>query len=414
MADLTEPRFLSRTSPPHILTLVMLAGLSALAMNVFLPSLPKMTTYFQTDYAVMQLSVSAYLALNGVLQLVIGPLSDRYGRRPVILWGIVVFCLATVGCLLSTSIEMFLFFRMIQTSVSVGLVLSRAIVRDMVPADQAASMIGYVTMGMSLVPMIAPAIGGFLDELYGWQANFAILLFLGVLTWGLIWADLGETNTHQSASFAAQFADYPELFGSRRFWGYCLTAALAAGAFFAFLGGAPFVATNHYNLSASALGLYFGFVSLGYLLGNFLSGRYSSRVGINLMMQTGSVVALCGLAFCLLLLLSGFDHPIWFFGAMLAVGIGNGMVLPNANAGMVSVRPHLAGTASGLGGAILLLGGASLAALAGALLTKESGPYPLLAVMITVTVLSLAMIRYIIRVERQSGPLEPPKHRPPA
>jgi len=410
MSDLPKTIYLDRTTPPHITTLVLLAGLSALSMNVFLPSLPGMTEYFQTDYSKMQLSISLYLGLTGALQLIIGPLSDRYGRRPVILVGFAIFLIATIGCLFSKNIETFLFFRMTQTAVATGMVLSRAIVRDIVPANEAASMIGYVTMGMSLVPMIAPAVGGFLDDIFGWHANFAILLLMGVIASVIIWLDLGETNQHRSSSFMAQIKDYPELFGSRRFWGYCLTAAFASGSFFAFLGGAPYIATNFFGLSSSELGLYFGIVSLGYMTGNFVSGRYSVRFGINKMMLYGASFTLLGILVSLAFFLAGSTHPLSFFGFMFAVGVGNGMTLPNSNAGMVSVRPQLAGSASGLGGAIMLGGGASLAAVTGIVLTPGSGPYPLLYLMIATSVLAVTTILYIMRVEMKAGPLDGPVH----
>ena len=193
MATHPMVRFLDRTTPPHIVTLILLTGLGALSMNIFLPSLPRMTAHFATDYRLMQLSVALYLAVNAALQILIGPISDRYGRRPVFLWGVAVFMLATLGCLFSPTIEIFLLFRMLQAVVVVGLVLGRAVVRDMYPADQAASQIGYVTMGMAVVPMIGPAIGGVLDESFGWQANFWMLFGLGGLVLALTWRDLGET-----------------------------------------------------------------------------------------------------------------------------------------------------------------------------------------------------------------------------
>ncbi len=410
MSELPQAKFLNRNTPPHIVTLVLLAGLSALSMNIFLPSLPNMAAYFESDYSLMQLAISLYLGVTGALQLVIGPMSDRYGRRPVILVGLVIFMVATIGCLLASSVEVFLTFRMIQAGIATGMVLSRAIVRDMVPAEQSASMIGYVTMGMSLVPMMAPALGGYLDSLFGWQANFSMLLVLGAIISAIIYFDLGETNLNPSPNFMAQVRDYPELFRSRRFWGYALTAAFGSGSFFAFLGGAPFVGTNFFGLSSTGLGLYFGIVSLGYLLGNFLSGRYSVRVGINRMMLYGAIITLTGLCLSFIALLAGGTHPMFFFGFMVTVGLGNGMVLPNANAGMLSVRPQLAGSASGLGGAIMLLGGASLAVLTGAVLTPERGPYPLLGLMIITTVLAIVVITYIMSVARKAGPLDPITH----
>ena len=267
-----KPRFLDRKTPPHIATLVLIAGLSALNMNMFLPALPAMAADFGADYATIQLAISGYLAGTAVLQLIIGPLSDRYGRRPVLLSGIGLFLLATLVCIAATSIEVFLIGRMLQTTLIAGLVLSRAIVRDMVPMEEAASMIGYVTMGMTIVPMIGPVLGGVLSDLLGWQANFVAILIFGLMVMGVVWLDLKETNDSPSESFAAQFRAYPELLSSGAFWGYTLTTTFASGVFFAFLGGAPFVGSTLLGMSPTVLGLYFCFTAFGYMVGNFLSG----------------------------------------------------------------------------------------------------------------------------------------------
>ncbi len=396
-------RFLDRTTPPHIMTLVLITGTSAMVMNMFLPSLPAMTAYFGTDYRVMQLSVALFLGANGVLQLIVGPLSDRFGRRPVLLAGFALFMLATLGCIYAPTVEVFLLFRMAQAAVVVAMVLSRAVVRDMVPAEQAASMIGYVTMGMSAVPMISPAIGGALDEAFGWKANFWVFFLAGGAAFWLIWRDLGETNTRRATSFGQQLREYPELLMSPRFWGYCMAAAFASGAFFAYLGGAPFVGATVFRMSPSTLGYFFGAPAVGYMAGNFLSGRYSMRLGINRMILWGSGVSLAGGVAALALFEAGLGSAAVFFGAMILLGVGNGMVLPNANSGMLSVRPQLAGSASGLGGAIMIGGGAALSALAGSLLSPESGAFPLLWIMAIVLALSLASILLVIARERQKG-----------
>lgn len=397
--------WLSRTTPPHVITLVLLASISALNMNIFLPSLPGMAAYFDADYGFMQLAISAYLGITAVLQLIIGPLSDRFGRRPVLLGGLSIFLLATLGCIFSPNVGVFLFFRMIQGSVAAGMVLSRAIVRDMVEPWEAASMIGYITMGMSLVPMIGPVIGGYLDQNFGWQSSFTLVLVFGALVLWLVWADLGETNSQKSASFKAQFKAYPELIRSRRFWGYALSAGFASGAFFAFLGGAPFVAIELLGLDPAQMGLYFVFISMGYMSGNFLAGRFSNVVGLNRMMFFGSVVAVFGMVLAISLWSMGLQHPLSFFGSIMFVGLGNGMTLPNANAGIVSVRPHLAGSASGLGGAVMIGGGAGLSAITGAMLTIETGAWPLLFMMLGSSLLAVGTSAYVIYVAHKSGEL---------
>ena len=409
MADLPTPRFLDRTTPPHIATLILIAGLPALSMNVFLPSLPLMAAHFGTEYRVMQLSVSLYLAMTAVLQLVIGPISDRFGRRPALLGSIALFLVATVGCIYAPSVEVFLAFRMLQASVAVGFTLSRAIVRDMVPQAQAASMIGYVTMGMSVVPMIGPVIGGWLDEVSGWQASFWMLLVLGLAVAALAWRDLGETATGPRESFRAQLAEWPELLRSPRFWGYVGAAMFASGSFFAYLGGAPFVGSEVFGLDPSQLGLYFGAPAVGYFAGNWVSGRYSVAVGVDRMILWGSVATAAGLATALGFALAGVSSAVVFFGFMTFVGLGNGMVLPNANAGMLSVRPHLAGTASGLGGAFMIGGGAAVSAWAGALLGPGTREFPLLYLMLATSVMSVGAILYVIWRTRQlaAAPGEP-------
>ena len=399
----TPPEFLNRATPPRIVTLTLLAGISALTMNIFLPSLPGMAKWFDAPYALMQLSVALYLALSAVLQVFIGPLSDRYGRRPVVLVSLVIFMVATVGTLFAPNATVFLIFRMMQAVIAAGMVLSRAIVRDMVSDAEAASMIGYVTMGMSLVPMIGPVIGGFLDEAWGWQANFGLLLVLGVLVLALCWADLGETATLRSISFADQLRQYPSLLTSPRFWGYCLSAAFASGCFFAYLGGAPYVGTQVFGLSSSQIGMLFAITALGYASGNFIAGRFSVRLGLNTMVLLGTVITTVGLTVLVLLTLADMSGPIVFFGLTITMGLGNGISLPNANAGILSVRPHLAGTASGLGGAISIGGGAALAALAGALLPPGATELPLVLLMLACSVASVLSILLVIRRARALG-----------
>lgn len=392
---------ISKTTTPHIITLVTAAALGPLAMNVFLPSLPGITDYFGTTEATSQLSVSLYLTAVAVLQLVFGPLSDKFGRRPVIL---IAFCIMIVGtliCIFATTIEWFLAGRIIQASASAGLVLSRAIARDITQGTDAAVLIAYITMGMSLAPMIGPLIGGYLDEFYGWQASFYLTLGFGIFALSLAYIDLGETNKEKQNSVKEQIEAYPELLRSRRFWGYAITAMFSSGAFFAFLGGGSLLADRVYGLSPSQYGFYFMFISLGYLLGNMISGRVTKRIGINQMILSGNIIVGLGLIASIIMILSGSTHPFAFFGFVFFVGLGNGMTLPSANAGVVNVRPNLAGSASGLAGSLQLGGGAILSVIAGYTISAENGAAPLATMMLmTIVCASLATL-YVMRVERQ-------------
>jgi DHA1 family bicyclomycin/chloramphenicol resistance-like MFS transporter len=282
-------------------------------------------------------------------------------------------------------------------------VLGRAVVRDIVPGPQAAAMIGYVTMGMALVPMIGPVVGGILGETFGWQANFVLLLATGLTVLTLTWFDLGETARASTGSFRDQIREYPELFTSRRFWGYCGATTFASGAFFAYLGGAPYVGSEIYHLTPSQVGFFFGAPALGYFVGNFVAARLSVRLGINRMILYGTSISTAGLLIPVTLHVMGLDSAQTFFGSVTLVGLGNGMTMANGNSGMLSVRPHLAGSASGVGGAVMLAGGALLADLAGSTLAGSATAMPLVAIMLGSSALSIVAIVYTIRRERFVG-----------
>ena len=399
--------YLNRRTAPQITTLVIATATGALALNVFLPSLPAMARYFQADYGLVQLVVSLYLASTAVLQLLIGPASDRFGRRPVMLVSFAIFIVATVAAILAPTIEFLLVCRVFQAFAASGMVLSRAIVRDTVSPELTASRIGYITMGMAVVPMIGPVIGGFLDEIYGWQAAFGLTLAFGILAFAVVYLDLGETNHRRSSSFGAQFGTYPELLRSRYFWGYASTAAFTSGAFFAFLGGAPYVSSEILKMAPSTYGLYFALVAIGYMVGNFISGRYAARVGINRMMLAGNIVTMLGVLMSTILFATGLVHPLSLFGPVMLAGVGNGITLPSANSGLVSVKPQLAGSASGLGGALQIGGGAAMSVLAGLYLSPESGVYPLMLVMLFSAVAAVIATAFIIRASRYGGPERP-------
>ena len=403
MSSQISVRFLDRRTPPHIATLILISGLSALNMSIFLPSLSRMADDFAVSYAVMQLAVSGYLATIAVLQILIGPLSDRFGRRPTVLVGLAIFVAATIGALVAPDAGTFLLFRMLQGGVVVGIVLSRAVVRDMFPPDKSASMIGYVTMGMALVPMVGPMLGGILDDTFGWRSVFVFLTLAGIATIAIVWMDLGETLAGGGMGFAAQVRTYPELLTSPRFWGYTACMAFASGAFFAYLGGASFVAETVFGLTPMWTGIALGAPAIGYAVGNGLSGRFSTAVGINQMILIGVAVSASGMLVSLLLLIAGIERASVFFALCTFLGLGNGMTLPNATAGVLSIRPHLAGTASGLSGAFMIGGGAILSALAAALLTEATGAMVLQAIMLVSTLLSGLAISFVIRREKALG-----------
>lgn len=396
MSDHPHPKHAQRT-PPGLLTLILLSGISALGLNIFQPSLPGMALYFDVDYHLMALSVPAYLAVSAVVQILCGPISDKLGRRPVLFWSLLIFLVFTLGCIFAPNAGIFLMCRMGQAVGTTCMVLSRAAVRDMYDGPKAASMLGYVTMGMTLVPMLGPALGGILDQAYGWQANFWLLFACAAVTLWLFWIDFGETAHASGKTLVEQFREYPELLRSPRFWGYSLAAGWSAGSFFAYLGGAPFVGTHIYGLDSGELGLFFSAPAVGYFLGNYLSGRFSEQVGINPMVMCGTCINLFGVVLSLSISLVGLDTVWSFFGLMCFVGLGNGLAIPNGTTGAIGVRPHLAGTASGLSSAIMIGSGAALSALAASLLSEGSTATPLLVIMAASGLGGLVAITVVVR-----------------
>ncbi|MCV6625776.1 MAG: MFS transporter, partial [Cellvibrionaceae bacterium] len=205
--------------------------------------------------------------------------------------------------------------------------------------------------------MIAPTIGGFLDDQISWRAGFAFsgLFALIILIWA--WYTLPETNRYlgKATSIAKMLGDYRTLSGYRAFWLFTMVCAFTGGIFFTFLGGAPYVSHQIFGMGPTEYGLFFALVAIGYSIGNYLSGRYTGRFGLFRMMLGGNLVSLLACLFVIALSTLGIEHPLVLFGAVGFVGVGNGMTLPSANVGIVSVLPELAGTASGYSGFLVTL-----------------------------------------------------------
>lgn len=368
---------------PPIAVLIAVSAVNPLALNIFVPSMPGMERAFATTYAQVQLTLSVYLGAVAISQLLIGPLSDRFGRRPVMLVGLALFLVGTLICRFSPTVDVMILGRVVQGAGScTGLVLSRAIVRDLYERDRAASMIGYVTMGMAVAPTLGPALGGWLDELYGWQASFDLLLVFGGAALAAAWATLHETNHSptRGGGPADLIRGFATLLGSPLFCVYALASTFTSAVFFAYLGGAPYVAQKLMGIPSREVGLWFVTVAAGYILGNFVSGRYAVRLGTRIMMAVGNVGALAACVAIGVLLGLGVWHPVAIFGPAALLGLSNGIALPSTIAGAVSVRPELAGAASGLIGSLQVGTGAVVTVVMG--LTLADTPWPLVVAMV--------------------------------
>ena len=294
---------------PHLLTLVIAAAVSALAMTMFVPAVPSIARDFATDPALVQLGLSIYLVTTAIVQLAVGPMADLKGRRPVLLYAMMLFVLGTAICVFAPNVTWFLIGRVLQGASSAGLVLSRTIIRDLYGRERAASMIGYVVMAMAVAPMIGPWIGGVIDETFGWRGIFILLGAVGILSTLAIWFDLAETNATLGRPIREQIEAYRSLGGNRAYWIFAATGAFASGVFFAFLGAAPQVADTVLGMTPSRYGAWFAFCAGGYALGNFLSGRFAERMGLERMILLGACFTLAGSVSIGAAFALGFEHP---------------------------------------------------------------------------------------------------------
>ncbi|APX11346.1 multidrug effflux MFS transporter [Tateyamaria omphalii] len=392
-------------APPHLVTLVLLTALSVLTLNMFLPALPAMREAFGVSEAVMGRSISLYMLAAAVLQVLIGPLSDRVGRRPVILGLLVVYGLASVLCLLAQDITLFLIARTGQAVAVGGGILASAVVRDMYQGRVAAAKLSLIASAMAVAPMLAPMVGGLLETAFGWRSVFVVYAALGagLLLWCL--RDLGETHGTRQG----QRLQFAALLQSRLFWAYVGLQALGVGTFYMFLTGAPFVAAGVFGLSPAQIGIGLGSTTAGFLVGAGVSARLVERVGPMRLILLGRMVPIAGLG-AALTYYSGGGALVWpLFLSTVTIGIGNGLSLANANAGALSVRPDLAGSASGVSGAVGLGLGAGLSWLTTAVLGGRATPEGLLMLMLVTLVLALGAALAAARWEQGETGLSKPK-----
>jgi MFS transporter, DHA1 family, multidrug resistance protein len=377
---------------PTAALMALLAAITALApfsLQIFLPALPAIQASFAVTPGVVQLALSLSILANALANLAYGPLSDRFGRRPVLLVGLAAFIAGSLACALAQSIELLIGARVVQSiGGAAGMVLARAIVRDLYDRERSASIIAYLTMAMVVAPMLAPTIGAVLLDVASWRAIFVVATGIGVaLSWPIV-ATLAETRAPEARRIGGTFAGASALLRSGQFWSYVLQSTFGISMFFAFIAGAPYFMMSMLGRSATEYGLWFMLVSAAFMAGNLVSGRFSARIGLDRMVLAGALLALTGAGLALALLLGGAWTPLALFVPMMAAGLGNGFSVPNAQAGALSVHPLLAGTASGIAGFSQMFVAALVSQAVGML--QNGTPYPMAGFMAGCAVLSLA------------------------
>lgn len=336
---------------------VVIAGLVALgplATDMYLPALPAMGEALGAGAAEMQLTLSVYMAGFAVAQLICGPLSDRFGRKPVMLGGLTLFALASLGCAMAESVETILAMRLLQAlGGATGPVLGRAAVRDIHEPARAAVIMAYVAMIMAIAPALAPTFGGLLLSVFGWPALFIFLAAYALLAATVLAVALPEPlsrDLRQSIRVGALVRSYRIVLGDGGFRVYALTNALVFGGVFAFLSGASFVLIDFLDVPASAFGYYFAFIVAGYVSGSFAAGRLSQRLGVDRLILIGTTASAVGGLTMAALAWSGVYHIAAVIAPQMLYMVGVGLVLPQSMAGALAPFPERAGTASALFG----------------------------------------------------------------
>jgi DHA1 family bicyclomycin/chloramphenicol resistance-like MFS transporter len=382
---------ISEQPRPSFAILVAISAIGPLALNIFIPSIPGLQKSFSIGYGTAQLTLTLYLLGLAVCQLGYGPLSDRYGRRPLLLGGMALFAVASIAAAIAPNIETLIIARLVQAiGGASGIVLARAMVRDVFDREKSASVISYITMAFVVAPMVAPILGGFIDNWAGWRTDFWLLAVVGAATLAAAWFKLPETHVNRTGVSGApgMLEGAARLFGLRQFLAYAATLAFTSTVFFAFLGGAPHVMIDILRRTPVEYGLWFVTVSGAYMFGNFLSGRYTQAVGIDRMISIGCAITMGGGLLCLAAAVTGFLTPATLFLPMALAGFGNGLTIPNGTAGAISVDPRITGAAAGWAGFAQMACGAAASQLVGSL--QNNWPFAVFWVMAAGSALAIA------------------------
>lgn len=354
-----------------LLTLTIACSLGQVASTIYVPSVPAIAAALETSVSRVQLTFVAYLAAFAVSMLVLGPFSDRYGRRRTMILGISVSMLGSTACAASPTIQFLIGARVLQgIGLSGGMVVGRATIRDLYGEDSAARIIAGLSIVLTLLQAFAPIPGGYLQAWIGWRANFAAVAILAVVALALVLRYVPESSPREASArpettallARTMLAGYRSLLQTRRFVAYALTAAGAHAGSHIFAAGAPAVLIIGLGIAPQDYGYYASLPPMGFLVGSFLSNRLAPRLGVDNLIAIGSAVLIpAGFAMVALAALH-FSNPYAIVGPMVLICCGSGLITPNAVAGSLGVKVGIVGAASGLASFIQMIGAAGATA----------------------------------------------------
>src|SRR5215475_2883753 len=341
------------TSKVMLALLVLMTGIAPISLYMLVPALPVLAKTFDSSISLAQMTVSMYMVGIACSQIIMGPLSDKFGRRPVLLGGITLMVVASVACVFAESLPQLIAARFLQAlGGASGMVISRAIVRDLYARDQISARLSLVIAVMMIAQMLSPLTGGLLEIAFSWRAIFCLITAASLATVIAIAFLLPETRRVRAAGNGFR-GDVGTLFTDRAFLGYLLCQVLASQIIFAFAAGGPYIVVNQMGRNSAEYGAWFATTGFAFLIGNVLCVRFAPRHSLERLIWFGLALQLGGSLLNLIWSLAGINQsPSWLFGTQMIVMVANAFVMANAAAGAISVRPEAAGTASGAMGVL--------------------------------------------------------------
>jgi DHA1 family bicyclomycin/chloramphenicol resistance-like MFS transporter len=388
-----------------MITLASITLIGPLAIHMFLPVLPVVKSAFEMPEALAGLTFSITLFVMGFATLVYGSLSDRYGRRPVLLWSLGLFVAGSVASAVATSAVWLLAGRVLQAAgAGGGATLARAIARDAFGTERLVKAIAHLQMAYALGPMLAPLAGGLMLDASGWRGVFWLAFAIGLVISAAAYAVLHETHEAEHRTAGGNvLRDYARLFAHLRFTAYVSQSGFSTGTFFAMGAASAFLMKDYLGRSASEFGAYFMLFPVGFVTGNFLSGKLSQRFSVETMVLAGASLNMVASAVQAVLMLTGHVTPLAIFVPGMLTTLGQGLALPNGQVGAIRVEPSLAGTASGISVFFQMFLGAVFAEIYTVL--ADGTPVPMVITCMTASALSLAtgIVPYAMRAR----PIQP-------
>jgi DHA1 family bicyclomycin/chloramphenicol resistance-like MFS transporter len=380
-----------------LLLLVAMTGVAPISLYMLVPALPLLATNFGRDISIAQMTVSLYMVGIACSQIIMGPLSDRFGRRPVLLVGLGLMVLASASCIFAQTLPQLIAARFFQAlGGATGMVVSRAIIRDLYSRERISSMISLVIAVMMIAQMLSPLTGGLLEIAFGWRAIFYLITAASLVITAAIALALPETRRDRAAGSGFR-GDVGSLITSRAFIGYMMCQVLASQIIFAFAGGGPYIVVTQMGRSSAEYGAWFATTGFAYLVGNLFCVRFAPRHSLEQLIWFGLALQLGGSALNLVWSLTGINQaPSFLFGTQMIVMLANAFVMSNSAAGAISVRPEAAGTASGAMG-FLQMGIGSLVSQFGAYLGGHSTTtLPLTAAIFIISIACASTMAFIV------------------